>query len=583
MSEEILNPAELASKEALEKVLVAIDNSKHFRLEAGAGAGKTYSLIKSLKHLINNKGIQLQRNNQQIACITYTEVARDEIRSRIDNSPVVLAETIHSFSWGLISSFQQELRNLVPTLSDRWVERTSEMPVTRQKVIYSLGYPKITEDEIYLHHDDVIKIITALLAKPKFQNVLLSKYPIVLIDEYQDTNIDLAKALVDNIIETEKQPMIGLFGDHWQKIYDTKTIGLIDVPNKLEVIGKNANFRSDKNIVEVLNRLRPDLPQNPVDPNSAGVVKAYHTNDWQGTRKSGGHWKDDLPDDVANQYLDDLISDLKTDGWEFDGGKGKILMLTNTVLANKQGYANISELFSTDDYLKKGNRYIEFFEDVLEPGCIAFQNGKYGEMFKLFNIRTIRIKAHADKIVWNTAMDELMHLRVNGTINDVIEFLKTSKKPRLTSKLEEFEDKLLNLNNADPNTLSAEDIALCDLYSKFKSLPYLEIINLVEYNHNLTPFSTKHGVKGAEFENVLVVCGRGWNLYNWSQMLEWIGLGIPAGRENSFERNRNLFYVSCSRPQKRLAVLFTQALSANALATLQNIFNSENVVALPHK
>lgn len=30
----------------------------------------------------------------------------------------------------------------------------------------------------------------------------------------------------------------------------------------------------------------------------------------------------------------------------------------------------------------------------------------------------------------------------------------------------------------------------------------------------------KHGVKDAEFENVLVVVGRGWNKYNFGKMLE---------------------------------------------------------------
>jgi DNA helicase-2/ATP-dependent DNA helicase PcrA len=34
-----------------------------------------------------------------------------------------------------------------------------------------------------------------------------------------------------------------------------------------------------------------------------------------------------------------------------------------------------------------------------------------------------------------------------------------------------------------------------------------------------TPFATKHGVKGEEYENVIVVVGRGWNQYNFSDFL----------------------------------------------------------------
>lgn len=69
-------------------------------------------------------------------------------------------------------------------------------------------------------------------------------------------------------------------------------------------------------------------------------------------------------------------------------------------------------------------------------------------------------------------------------------------------------------------------------------------------------------MKGAEFENVLVVCGRGWNQYNWNQMLEWSNTAVPDEKIDTFERNRNLFYVACSRPKKRLAILFTQQLSS---------------------
>lgn len=45
----VLNPAEQASKETLSAMFLAIENNQCFRLEAGAGAGRTYSLIEALK------------------------------------------------------------------------------------------------------------------------------------------------------------------------------------------------------------------------------------------------------------------------------------------------------------------------------------------------------------------------------------------------------------------------------------------------------------------------------------------------------------------------------------------------------
>ena len=112
-------------------------------------------------------------------------------------------------------------------------------------------------------------------------------------------------------------------------------------------------------------------------------------------------------------------------------------------------------------------------------------------------------------------------------------------------------------------------------------MPYSEVINLYRYVEDKTPFSTKHGVKGAEFDEVLVVCGRGWNNYNWNQLLEWFKDGAPTEKKEAFERNRNLFYVSCSRAKKRLALLFTQKLSASAIEQIEHIFGIENIIGEP--
>ena len=153
------------------------------------------------------------------------------------------------------------MRELIPNISRRWKERVEEFGGIKQQVVkYDLGYPRITENEISLHHDDVIKIFSEFLNNGKFKAILLSRFPIILIDEYQDTNKTLADSLVLNLIENDNRFLIGLFGDHWQKIYGNDVCGLITASeNKIIEIDKNANFRSDKNIVESLNRIRPDF------------------------------------------------------------------------------------------------------------------------------------------------------------------------------------------------------------------------------------------------------------------------------------------------------------------------------------
>ncbi len=59
-----------------------IDKKKSFMFKAGAGAGKTYSLVESLRYILKNYSHTLMRNNQRVLCITYTNVATNEIKER---------------------------------------------------------------------------------------------------------------------------------------------------------------------------------------------------------------------------------------------------------------------------------------------------------------------------------------------------------------------------------------------------------------------------------------------------------------------------------------------------------------------
>ncbi len=573
-----ISPAETASIECIGKVYDAIDANRNFLVEAGAGAGKTYTLIKALKHLIAKYEKEYQKSGKRIACITYTNVAKDEIRSRTDNHPIILADTIHAFAWEVMQGFQKSMRERMGDLGENWVARIEEAGgVQQQRVIYSLGYPKITEKEIFLHHNDVIKLFTSLMYDEKFFKIFSNKYPILLIDEYQDTNKALAEAFVKNFIEPEKGSMIGFFGDHWQKIYGSDSCGLITAPaDKMIVIGKQANFRSDKNIVAMLNRMRPELKQHEYDPDSNGDLFVFHTNNWVGERRTGAHWSGDLPEETAHDFLVRTKENLNAEGWNISSENTKVLMLTNNVLASEQGYQNVAKAFSdTEDYIKKNDDYISFLIDVVELGAEAFDNKKYGDMIQAFKINTGRIRKHSDKQIWHDCMMELNALRQTGTVGEIIDLLKTTHKPRLPKRIDEKERRFSEIMQIQANERSEEDQIFFSRIEVIRAIPFSEIQNLARYIDDKTLYSTKHGVKGAEFENVIVVLGRGWNQYNWTQFLEYVDSGnIPAARQDGFERNRNLFYVACSRPKKRLCLLITQQLSPAALRALNSWFGN---------
>lgn len=565
------SPALIAAREAEALVAQRLQDHRNFLLEAGAGAGKTYSLVEALKHLIDREGPKLRRNHQRIACITYTNAATAVINSRIDSNPVVFVDTIHAFCWSLVRKFQPTLRSLIAAMPE-WEEKLAEVDGIGSRIVeYELGRRRVTADTVTLDHDDVLGLMVSLFPNAKFQMLLAQQYPFILIDEYQDTNVAVMTGMSEHLLGRATGPMIGLFGDHWQRIYD-KTCGHV-AHEALTEIGKKANFRSATRIVDVLNRMRPELPQAVKDEGFVGSAIAFHTNAWQGERQSGGrggHWKGDLPTEVAHAYLATLIKKLQSDGWDLAPQRTKVLMLTHNVLASEQGYASITKIFSyTDQYIKKEDPLIAFFCDALEPACTAFHHKRYGEMLSLLGNSTPAVSSRADKAAWVSSMEGLAKIRLDGTIGQVLDYITDHAHPQLPDAVLSALGEAAEWHGEE----AEEPPRRVQQLQQLRDVPYKEVIALDRFIDGHTPFATKHSVKGDEFENVVVVLGRGWNKYNFDQFLQWEAEGVPAGKQDAFERNRNLFYVCCSRPTTRLALLFTQELSDTSLAILNNWFD----------
>lgn len=572
-----MNPAEEASERAIAEVYACLDRRESFRLEAGAGAGKTYTLVKALQFLIKRDQHKLPKRHQKIACITFTNVAKEEIEARTDRSPLVYCNTIHAFCWSLISGFQRQIRDRLPQM-EYWPEKIAEAGGLGEQVIeYVLGHRSIHNDRVSIHHDDVLLLTIHLMEQAKFRRIVADKYPIILIDEYQDTNAGWIDSIKTHFLEQPGSPQFGFFGDHWQKIYGDGC-GKLDHPS-LVVIGKQANFRSVITIVDCLNRMRPELPQFVVDPHDQGRVTIFHTNDWRGARQTGQHWGGDLPAEVTDIALQQTTERLTRDGWDLSPTHTKILMLTHRVLASKQGYGSLPRVFAfNESFTKKEHSHIAFFADALEPACEAFLSRKYGEMFMALGSRAPMIGSHADKQEWLTAMTHLIDIRNNGTVAEVIDHLLEQQRPKVPDAVERHERELRQFTPAAGQEMPRPLVELQAL----RAVPYREIIALCRYLAGHSPFETKHGVKGAEFENVLVVVGRGWNQYNFNEMLEFAQdpHHIPTNKQTTFERNRNLFYVTCSRPKRCLAVLFTQKLSDLAMQTVARWFGNGVIEAL---
>jgi DNA helicase-2/ATP-dependent DNA helicase PcrA len=565
------NPAEAAAATAWEVLKGCLDDGSSFVFEAGAGAGKTYSLIAALRYILKDRARELQRRHQQVACVTYTNVARDMIIAQTDGNAAIYCDTTHAFAWMLVSPFQKRLRELVRTLPG-WVDRIEELDAANITAVgYALGRRSIEDGTANLHHDDIFPMFIELMQSAKFRNAVASRFPIILVDEYQDTNAQLIQCLKDQFICKPHAPRFGFFGDHWQKIYGDGCGSITH--DALKRIDKKANFRSAKPIVDSLNLIRPELAQAVKDPAAPGKVHVFHTNGWAGRRLTKNHWQGDLPEVEAARSLRYVRAELESAGWDF-AGDTKILMLTHRALATEMGYGSMRTVFQfNDSFTRKANEVIAYFHEHLEPAARAYLAKKFGKMFEAIDAERPVMNGPADKARWTDAMRRLCELRETGTVGDVIVHLSSTDLPILS-------DAVVRQERALADALASGEAPtgrLKELHA-LHAVSYQEIIALCEYLDGHSPFETKHGVKGDQFENVLVVFGRGWNDYDFNLYLKMAGNpGLIGNRTADYERYRNLFYVAVSRPKRRLALLFTHWLEPGAIATLERWFAGNTI------
>lgn len=89
----------------IEEIEWCIKNKQNFVLQGGAGSGKTETLKKTLE-IISKK-----YPNKKVACITHTNLAADEIASRVGGDYII--STIHSFLNDLIKDFKINIHQVL--------------------------------------------------------------------------------------------------------------------------------------------------------------------------------------------------------------------------------------------------------------------------------------------------------------------------------------------------------------------------------------------------------------------------------------------------------------------------------------
>jgi ATP-dependent DNA helicase UvrD/PcrA len=260
-----------------------------FFLFAGAGSGKTRSLVTTLNRVKEEKGRRLRLRGQRVGVITYTNAACDEIKQRLDFDPLIEVSTIHSFAWSLIEGYHDDIREWLrsrlrdeiaeldglllkgkpgtKTAAEREKSRSSKQRRLSsldeiKKFTYSPIGDNRTRDS--LNHAEVIAMTADFLSgKPALSLILANRFPILLIDESQDTNKQLMEALLAVQGRFDTRFCLGLFGDVMQRIYADGVVKLPDrIPPTWAQPSKRMNHRSPARIVELINKIRSSVDRH---------------------------------------------------------------------------------------------------------------------------------------------------------------------------------------------------------------------------------------------------------------------------------------------------------------------------------
>lgn len=374
----------------------------------------------------------------------------------------------------------------------------------------------------------------------------------IFVDEYQDTQKQVVDLLLDSLPNGgERRITLGFFGDHMQKIYGTG-VGKLERP-ELESIQKVENYRCSTEVIRVLNNLRPALQQIAAGEHTLrGSARFFYSQD-------------------QNASVATLQERLHDEGWE--SGE-KILMLTRKSIAKSLNWENLRTLyynrhrFALDDLLHGDDAFSETFQTI-EDAIAAFDDLQYGKLYSLLSIRHRKndeefSDPHKYKLQFSQAIDKLKDLCRSATIGQVLDHVWSNQLLPKTSRITDLEDR------------SQSDDKIRTFLDEIRNTPYVEVSALYQYLNDKTPFSTKHGTKGEEYNDVIVtIDDTSWKQrYNFASVLENDPTNIH------YERSLNLFYVCCSRAKHNLAVLMESKVSAETIAGARRIFGDENVIEL---
>lgn len=339
---------------------------KHLLVLAGAGTGKTRTIISRAKYLIHS-GVSPKR----ILILSFTRKSAAEIVERISSeltsskSEGLTGQTFHSWCMSILKSYSKIFPQASYTLLDeddqdscfkllcgrKWNVKNSHGKRIKPeaiKEVYSYAvnarcslsrairmklydnasddldvdaerkilqgviamYLEYKKSRKYIDYDDILLIVSQYLkANPKLRHHIATQYDHILVDEMQDTN-PLQYELLSSFYE---DCHLFCVGDDAQSIYafrgaDFRTIhNFTKVVPDSEVKKLTINYRSTQEILDLSNWVLSTSPLN-YDKN----LTAYRG---QGVLPQFIHWDDEWEE--ANDITDKIQASLPVLGYNY--------------------------------------------------------------------------------------------------------------------------------------------------------------------------------------------------------------------------------------------------------------------------
>lgn len=580
-----------------------LEKPKSFFLYAGAGTGKTRAVVEAMDIFRTRYGTQFRQSGQKVAVITYTNAARDEIRRRTDFDPIFDVSTIHSFAWEQIRTYHRDisawlrlrLSNEITELREKQasgrmgskaaLERDVQIESKQKRLQHLDSIKQFTYNpngenvgKNSLNHAEVIAMSAAFLTdKPLMRQILVRKYPVLLIDESQDTQKDLIDAFFSLQAEHPDQFSLSLFGDTMQRIYAEGKVELEQaIPADWEKPALIINYRCPKRIVTLLNRIRSEADgaqQEPRQDAQEGIVRLFLIND-----------VDDLDKLTAETAAAKKMAEVTSDDEWMNQQAIKVLTLEHHMAARRGGFNGFFEPLYNIDNFKTGLldgtlSGIAFFKKQVLPLVQAMQSkGKFavarivkehslivspdrlsGSTTSLEEIRKAGRSVEAIFSLWNDGADPILLDILKVVDHEGLFGIPDVFAPILSDA--DGQGEVMESVPADTENDSNPEV---DAWREALAVPFSQFEAYAEYISDKSPFGTHQGIKGLQFQRVMVILddneARGF-MFSYEKLL---GVKAPTnrdeqnrreGKDTSIDRTRRLFYVTCSRAQRSLAVI----------------------------